>query len=219
VATDKKPRRHHHLSRESIARAALDLVDSEGADSLTLRRVAESLGVGVMSLYTYVDDKEALIRDIVALLLAEVEIFEGAGRPWEECIVSGARSLREMAVRHPHAFPFVAFADYGQWPLSNHADRVDRALLRQGVPEDLLPLLASMLDAFSTGFLMLETKALTRSVSAAKSPFDDEPNAPAPMYAMTHPETAYEQGITLIIAGLKATRTAADAAPAAPEED
>jgi AcrR family transcriptional regulator len=218
MAADKKPRRHHHLSRESIARAALDLVDREGADSLTLRRVAESLGVGAMSLYTYVDDKEALIRDVVALLLAEVEIPESCDEPWEDCIIAGARSLREMALRHPHAFPFVAFADYGQWPLSTYAQRVDQALLGQGVPEELLPLLASMLDAFSTGFLMLETKALTRSVSAADTLFSDESHAPAPTYALKHPDEAYEQGITLIVAGLKATCPAAEAAPTSPDE-
>lgn len=204
MTATKKPRKHHHLSRESIARAALEIIDAEGIDAFSLRRLAQSLDVSTMSIYTYAADRDAIIRDVVALLLAEVEHCENGDVPWEEAVVVGSRSLQAMARRHPRAWPLVALASYDEWPLSEYGRRIDERLVRQGVPDDLLPILGSMLDAYATGFLLLETQAVEAPARAALGPFDAPPEPPAPTYTVTHPGEAFEEGIRTIVAGLKA---------------
>jgi AcrR family transcriptional regulator len=191
---EKKPRRHYHLSRESIARAALDLVDQEGADALTLRRLADSLSVGVMNLYTYVEDKDSVVRDIVALLLAEVEVPADSDMTWEEAVIAVARSLRAMALRHPHAFIFVVLARYDEPPVVRYARRLDRTFVRLGFPRELLPKLANVLDAYTTGFLLAEAQHVALSAGDAGDPFDDDPEASALMRSRVDMNAAFEEG-------------------------
>ncbi len=54
--------RERTLSREAIAAAALQIVDEEGLDAMTMRRVAEALGTGAASLYAHVASKEELVE-------------------------------------------------------------------------------------------------------------------------------------------------------------
>ncbi len=157
-----------------------------------------------MSVYTYAADRDSIIRDVVALLLSEVEHCEDGDVPWEEAVVIGSRSLQAMARRHPRAWPLVALASYDEWPLSEYGRRIDERLVRQGVPDDLLAILGSMLDAYATGFLLLETQAVAAPARAAAGPLDTQPEPPAPSYTVTHPDEAFEEGHRIIIAGLKA---------------
>src|ERR1700729_4352490 len=71
------PRPRH--SREDVTRAGGALADSSGLDAVTFRAVAARLGTGVMSLYTYVPDKQALVYDMVELVSAEVVLPEPTG--------------------------------------------------------------------------------------------------------------------------------------------
>jgi AcrR family transcriptional regulator len=199
-----EPRRHHHLNQESIARAALDLVDREGAAALTVRQLAKDLNVGPTNLYTHYPDKDAIVLAVVALLLAEVELPAQPEMSWEECAHAIGDSLRAMALRHPRAFPLVAGAAFHDWPLVQYGRRVDRLLLDHGAPEQLLPRLASVLDSFATGFLLLETQAMTSARNDRWDPFGDDPTAP-PLAAFTvaSPDDAFEEGYRSIIAGFK----------------
>ena len=63
-----------HLSKERVFRAAVDLADGGGLESLTMRRLADKLGVGVMSLYYYVANKDELVTGMVDLVFAEIEL-------------------------------------------------------------------------------------------------------------------------------------------------
>jgi len=205
VVPAQKPRRHHHLSRESIARAALELVDREGADALTLRALARSLSVGVTNLYTYYPDRESIVRDVVALLLAEVDVAEDPDASWEESIIAVGRSLRAMALRHPRAFCLVAGAPYDEWPLIEYGRRVGSLHAWQSMPPELIPELASMLDAYATGFLLLETQALVRTPAETWNPYPE--TTPLPIaYTVTNGDEAFEQGHRTILAGFKLLR-------------
>src|SRR5215472_13169982 len=59
------------LNRQRVLQAALAVVDREGMDQLTIRRIGEELAVEGMSLYKHVDDKDAVLDGIVELLWAE----------------------------------------------------------------------------------------------------------------------------------------------------
>lgn len=93
--------RRNTLSRERIVDAAVDLVDHEGLHALTMHRLAEQLGVGTMSLYRHIDDKEDLLDAVAQQLISGLQIPDGAPDDWERRVVGYLRSLRAQALRHP----------------------------------------------------------------------------------------------------------------------
>src|SRR6201986_2506177 len=92
------PRPRH--SREDVVRAAVAIADGDGLDAVTFRAVAARLGTGVMSLYNYVPDKQALVYDMVELVSAEVALPEPTG-DWRADMHLVAGGQRDLAHRHP----------------------------------------------------------------------------------------------------------------------
>jgi len=99
-AKGRRPR----LTVDQIVRAALTVADREGLASMSMSRVGEELGVGTMSLYTYVPGKAELIDLMVDAVLAERDL-PGPGDPrpggWREQIELYAERTREAYRRHP----------------------------------------------------------------------------------------------------------------------
>lgn len=89
------------LNRQRILAAALRLVDEQGLEGLSMRKLAASLGVEAMSLYTYVPSKSALLTGVLEVLVAELDVPMDDHQPWVERIRAGARSFRQVAHKHP----------------------------------------------------------------------------------------------------------------------
>jgi AcrR family transcriptional regulator len=92
------PRPRH--TRQDVALAAVAIADADGVDKVTFRAVAARLGVGVMSLYNYVPDKQALVYDMVAEAAAELRLPEPTG-DWRADMHGLAREQRALLHRHP----------------------------------------------------------------------------------------------------------------------
>ena len=65
------------MSRERVLRTAIGLADEEGIDALTMRRLAQELGVEAMTLYHYVDNKEEILGGMIDLVAREVPLPGG----------------------------------------------------------------------------------------------------------------------------------------------
>jgi AcrR family transcriptional regulator len=89
------------LSVERIVRAAIELADAGGLEALSMRRVAERLGVGAMSLYTYVPAKAELLDLMLDAVLGEVARPDGAGGGWRAGLELRAREDWALYHRHP----------------------------------------------------------------------------------------------------------------------
>jgi AcrR family transcriptional regulator len=89
------------LSREAIIEAAIGIVDASGPDGLTMRRVAERLDAGTMSLYRHVAGREELLDLVVAAMAAEVTVTPLTG-DWRVDLAAIARDIRAALVRRPH---------------------------------------------------------------------------------------------------------------------
>ena len=87
--------------------AALALLDREGAEALTMRRLGGELGVEAMSLYRHVADRAALLEALADLLAAEIEP-RAREEQWADALRAFAGDLRGIARRHPAAFELVA---------------------------------------------------------------------------------------------------------------
>ena len=96
ATTRRKP-----LSRERILDAAIELVDEEGIEALSMRKLGQALGYEAMSLYNHVANKDDLLDGILDLVLAEMEPPEPAGGL--PAIRASALSAHEALKRHPWA--------------------------------------------------------------------------------------------------------------------
>lgn len=203
MSKDPRGNRHAHLNRDAIARAALAVVDRDGSAALSIRKVAAELGVGTMTLYHYVPSREALVADIVALLIAEMDLTVSAGLTWRDGAKQVGRSLRAMALRHPRAFALVAAAASDEPPLVDFARRLRDFYVALGAPIEVFVEVWSVLDAFETGFLLLETQAVMRRGAAPHDELDQEANELADRMPATLSEAAYEEGLEIIVGGLE----------------
>jgi AcrR family transcriptional regulator len=100
------PWRIEGLNRKHVAREALELIDEEGLSALTMRRVAERMDVGVMSLYHHVPNKEALKADVVNVILAELDVPD-PGSDWRAALHAILTSARRAILHHPAAVPLL----------------------------------------------------------------------------------------------------------------
>jgi AcrR family transcriptional regulator len=88
------------LTREEIVEAALVLADREGLESATMRRIAQALGVGTMTLYTYFRDKDELLDAAVDHAAASVDIPEQGG-PWRVRLRGLMKEIHRSLIAHP----------------------------------------------------------------------------------------------------------------------
>ncbi|MFF2345886.1 TetR/AcrR family transcriptional regulator C-terminal domain-containing protein [Pseudarthrobacter sp. NPDC058119] len=97
-----KPR----LSREIVLAAALELVDAEGLDALTMRRLGQQLGRDPMSLYRYAENRAALLDGVAELVLDELSI-QPDDPDWMAQLRFLAHELRRLALEHPNVVPLL----------------------------------------------------------------------------------------------------------------
>jgi AcrR family transcriptional regulator len=83
-----------------VVRAAVAIADAGGLDAVTIRAVAGRLGAGVMSLYSYVPDKQTLVYDMVEEVSGELDLPSPSG-DWRADMHLLARQQREVVRRHP----------------------------------------------------------------------------------------------------------------------
>jgi AcrR family transcriptional regulator len=94
------------LSRELVLAKALELVDGEGLDALTMRRLGQELGRDPMSLYRYAENRAALLDGVSELVLNQLPIHP-EDPDWKEQLRSIAHNLRLLALQHPNVVPLL----------------------------------------------------------------------------------------------------------------
>jgi AcrR family transcriptional regulator len=143
--------------RRQILLAALAVADEQGLSAVSMRSVAERVGVSAMALYPHVGSKEALLDGLVDVLLAELPpaLAGLPGDPWTR-LIALAHALRALAHRHPSAFALL-LARPSVTPDAVHAtDTVYQALLDAGIPEAKVPRIERLLSTFVLGFAASE---------------------------------------------------------------
>ena len=105
---DVKPRRGRRprLGREQVVFAALDLIEAEGLEALSMRRLGRRLGIEGMALYTYVESKDDLLDAVAGVVLERLELPD-RGDEWEARIRAVVSSWAGMQRAYPRAFPLV----------------------------------------------------------------------------------------------------------------
>ena len=94
------------LSSERVLAAALALVDAEGVDALTMRRLARELDCNAMALYRYAASREALLDGVVETVMAEL-VIAPHGDDWEGQLRRTAHDFRNLVLAHPRVVPLL----------------------------------------------------------------------------------------------------------------
>ncbi|MEU6243518.1 TetR/AcrR family transcriptional regulator [Streptomyces sp. NPDC047024] len=89
------------LTVDAVVQAAVELADAEGLDALTMRNIAQRLGVTPMTLYTYVPGKAELLDLMLDFVYLRMPRDDRAAAPWREKVEAVARENRDLYDRHP----------------------------------------------------------------------------------------------------------------------
>lgn len=115
------------LTRQRILETALELVDHDGLDELTMRKLAAELGVEAMSLYKHVANKDDLLAGLAELIWAEIAAAAPANDHWAAWLRTFGHAVRDAIHRHPNALPVVLSGDVCPLPaLELFAEQLER---------------------------------------------------------------------------------------------
>ena len=155
---DRSPkRRRDPISRQAIVDAAIRLLDAEGLDAFSMRRVADELGTGAASLYWHVGSKDGLFDLVFDKIIGEGAIPDPVPGKWREQLKEVARAQRAISLQHP----YIVRISFGRIPMGPNALRYSErtvAMLRAGgLPPTLAVQGSLLLISTVNGFTLDET--------------------------------------------------------------
>jgi AcrR family transcriptional regulator len=103
VAHDSQPR---PMSRDRVLATALEIIDRDGVEGLSMRRLGHALGRDPMSLYRYAANKTALLDGVAELVLDQLTV-DTTANDWAAQLRTVARIFRGLALAHPHVVPLL----------------------------------------------------------------------------------------------------------------
>ena len=209
LSTDTTTQTRVPLTRLRIAAAALAIVDRDGLEALSMRRLGAELGVEGMAIYRHFPNKSAVLVGVVEVLLAELVIPPPSDMPWQTVFREVARAYRALLLRHPHAIPLLAALPLTD-PAAARAAGAVMALLRDAGfdAHGALKTLATI-TSYVVGVAQWEVG--TAPLRAAGQSFELPPGADPylvellPQFAQDDCDETFEFGLDVITRGL-ATR-------------
>ncbi|MFD9205846.1 TetR/AcrR family transcriptional regulator [Streptomyces sioyaensis] len=196
------------LTEEGICVAALRLIDADGVEALTMRKLAAELNANPMSLYHHVPNKEALLRGVAKLVGSQFRTPEGEDRPWQERLRQLALDFRALAHGHPnlvaHTFSHPDFIQ----PEDPFWLGLTGTLAAAGVPPREIPRVGAVLCAVFSGLLLTELNgALQRWATLPPSP-DVHGGEEASEVTSADADSLFRRALEAAIAGVE-SQTAA----------
>src|SRR3984957_1888377 len=142
------------LSRQKIAATALSIADKEGFEAVSMRRVAQELQVGTMSLYYYVKTKDDLVAVMDDALMSEA-LLPSLPKDWRRAMMEIARRTHAVFIHHPWALVSMLSAPPGPNAL-RHMEQCLEALAETAMTTKQKIMLLAMVDDFVFGHALRE---------------------------------------------------------------
>jgi AcrR family transcriptional regulator len=134
-------------------RAAIELADTSGIDSLSMRKLGQELGVEAMSLYNHVANKDDIVDGIVDLVFGEIALPSGEGE-WKPAMRNRAISAHEALIRHPWAPSLMQSRTRPGPATMRHHDAVLGSLRNAGFTLIMAAHAVSVIDGYVYGFAL-----------------------------------------------------------------
>ncbi len=207
------------LSAGRIAQCAIALADEEGLETLSMRRLADRLGVEAMSLYHHVPSKAALL-EAMSDRLGDALPVPAAGE-WRGSLLAAARSWRDLARQHPGAFPLLATRATSGKALLDRVTILIVGLQEAGfTPAASARAMSSFICSLNGFLLAAGAPALFRDLpepaiddyrfDGGRAPLGD---IPLEAWVLTN-DAAFEFNVTMLLDGLQAALDRGDPATA-----
>lgn len=186
------------------------LVDREGIESLSFRRLAASLGCEAMSIYHHVPSKAHLMDALVDIMLAEVAIPSPLEEPdWLQRLRRTAHAFRAMALKHPRFFAYFAVHRLNTHRGVAFVDGVIGILRDAGFSDENAARFFREIGYYLTGAALDETAGYAEGPSAAEPVGDAEIAASfrhlaaaAPYFQPRHFQRTFEAGLEMLLEGI-----------------
>ncbi|MFC6879531.1 MULTISPECIES: TetR/AcrR family transcriptional regulator [Actinomadura] len=166
-----KPKRGRpQLSREEIVAAAIELLDAEGLDGLSMRRLAAHLSAGATSAYFYVANKDELLELAVDEIMGEVRLPDVGAVGWRAAAASLAGDLRAVLLRHPWMVALLGVRPAIGPQAMRMSDRMVEVLTAAGFAGADLARASSLLTSHAIGAATGDVALRTATARAGKTP-------------------------------------------------
>jgi AcrR family transcriptional regulator len=139
-----------------VLKAAIRLADRGGAEAITMRRVAQELGVEAMSLYHHVANKDAILDGVIDKVFAAIELPSTDHADWREPIRARAHSARRVLSQHRWALGLMDSRSEPGPATLHHHDAVLGVLRRAGFTLPMAAHAISIIDSYISGFVLQE---------------------------------------------------------------
>ncbi|MFB8354209.1 TetR/AcrR family transcriptional regulator [Streptomyces niveus] len=181
------------LTADRILTTALALVDEQGLDALSMRRLARELGVDPMSIYHHLPNKAAVVSGLVELVFSRPLLPQAPPDDWAEQVRAWVNAYRDLTRRHPRLVLQIVTDPVA---VAQAAEMINgplhAALTSAGVPADKVDACAGMFVDFANGFALAEL----------------EP--PSPAQAARPPQSHFDIGMDVMILGVRALTAGRD---------
>ncbi|MFI7597239.1 TetR/AcrR family transcriptional regulator [Actinoplanes sp. NPDC049681] len=196
------------LTRERIVEVAGALVDAEGLEAVSVRRLATELGVAGPSLYNHFPTKNEILDAVADAVVAQVDVSFFATHEWQDALRLWAYSYRGVLLQHPNMVPLFASGPGRRPAALAMADTVYGGLTRAGWPPARATHIGALMRYLVTG----------AALGSFALGFDEDPQVYAERYphlrdahllAEHHrsvDEGAFELGLETVISGLEAMK-------------
>ncbi|MBB5234743.1 AcrR family transcriptional regulator [Deinococcus budaensis] len=197
------------LTPDRITTAALRMIDQDGADALSTRKLAAVLGVSSKAVYHYYATKDELLHAVYLSILDDLDLPEDSGGTWEEQLRRFAQSFRRLARRHPS---FLTGFLGPHAPTARELDALDAfytLLRRSGLPDALVLPTGQLLLTFLIGYLRAELggtfqgdtyRARVAAAARQRARYRTLPDLPVPAEG---DDATFDLALDLLIASLR----------------
>jgi AcrR family transcriptional regulator len=142
------------LNRDRVLTAAVALADDGGLESLTMRRLAQELGVVPMALYKHVANRQAVVDGMIDIVFAELELPDATGSDWKTAMRRRALSVRAALLRHRWAVGLMESRENPGPPNRRHHNATMGCLREAGFSLRDAVHVFSALDSYVYGFAL-----------------------------------------------------------------
>jgi AcrR family transcriptional regulator len=196
-------RRDPRVPLEDLLDAAIGLLDRDGLGGLTMRRLADEAGIGVMTLYGYVRTKEELLGALGGRALSRVSVPNDPAGDWSEQLREAIRNLHDALQEHPGLVDLL-IGQVVTGPTLNHIrNGLLGILIRAGFPADEAVEAFGALVNFAFGFAVAERTRHHPEYGTHDRATDGQDfpylTATAEVYPSRVSNSAFEYGLELLI--------------------
>ena len=205
------------LTRERILSTALSMVDEEGIEALSMRRLAKELGVDPMAIYHHLPNKRALLSALIEGVFSEMRMPKPEENgDWRERVRAWARAFRDVARAHPKLVPYLAsYPEAAAEATLESTEELYAAFEAAGMtPREIVGSVGVVVD-YLNGFALAEASGALGDPDEQREMvelLDARPPGELPAMRRTLEAlpsedvvTDFEFGLEVVLAGLEAT--------------